>query len=130
MKKVFVCLMVLIFSVSISPQSKIRGVQTYVDGKIPLSTDRGINSIADIYDSRDAAATSCTISSTYGAHYRLIQIRNLSGSTQFITVVNDNTGTTCHYAIPAYSATGKITPARSITSGAVIDSTGYDFQYE
>jgi hypothetical protein len=108
----------------------IRGVTTYVDGKKPMSADKALSSMSDIYDSRDAAATSCHVASTYGSHYKLIQIRNLSGSTQFITVVNDNTGNTCHYAIPAYQATGKITPARSIASGAVIDSTGYDFQYE
>lgn len=126
---IMAAIIIAAFSVSSFSQA-VRGVQKYVDGKKPLSTDQALNSMADVYTSTDADSVGLVVATKYGTHYRLIQIRNLSGTTQYIKVIVSNTGDTTVHAIPAFSGTGKIAVVRKVISGAVVDSTAYDFQYE
>ena len=121
---------IIIAAFSVSSFAQTRGVQKYVDGKKPLSNDRALNSIADIYTSKDADSVGLVVATKYGTHYKLIQIRNLSNTTQYIPVIIAETGDTTTHAIPALTGTGKIAVVRKVIEGAVVDSTAYDFQYE
>lgn len=134
MKKVFVLLAVCLFAFSAFAQSE---GGTYNRGGFgtpaslqPWSQEQSIASITQPYTSKIADSTACTVSSKYGANYRLCQIRNLSGSLQKYTVSILGSNDTTKLVLDAYGSTGRTFFIKRVISGAVVDSTAYDFLWK
>jgi hypothetical protein len=129
MKKLISLLFVGLFSVSVFAQSNggiINKKFNAPDSLTPWNADQSIASITQPYTSKKADSTACTISSKYGSSFRLAQIRNLSGTMQRYTVIL-RTGDTTQYVCEAYGTTGRTPFIKRVISGAVVDSTAYDF---
>jgi hypothetical protein len=134
MKNFIALLFVGLFSVSVFAQSE---GGTYNRGGFgtpaslqPWSQDQALASITQPYTSKIADSVSCTVSSKYGANYRLCQIRNLSASVQRYNVSILGSNDTTQIVLDSYGSTGRTFFIKRVISGAVVDSTAYDFLWK
>jgi len=133
MRNVFCSIAVICFASFLFAQSEGGIINKNTSGNTELSpwnAEQALASITQPYTCKDADSTAATISTKYGTHYRLAQIRNLSGTTQHYKCSFLTTGDTAHFSVPSYSATGRIPFVKRVIIGAIVDSTGYDFLYK
>jgi hypothetical protein len=71
-----------------------------------------------------------SISTKYGTHLKLCRIANIAQSAKYLQVIVSVSGDTAKVCIPAQSVSERLPFISAVLSGAVADSTRYDFLYK
>jgi hypothetical protein len=133
MKKLFALIAVCLFAGNIFAQSEGGIIQKSSTGAAeytPWNESQALNAMTQPYTCKMADSTAATVSTKYGTRYRLCRIANVSGTGQRIVASTLNTTDTIQIYIDAYSVSERLPFIRRVISGAVADSTRYDFLYK
>lgn len=129
MKAYGIIIMVCLFAVSAFAQSEGGYINKTGDGTTSAWSDnQALNAITQPFTMKMADSTASTITTKYGTHYRLCRIANVSSTDQRIKVVTFN-GDTSTVLVTAGTCSERLPFIRRVISGAVVDSTRYDFLY-